>query len=63
MKKNETDARTDRRSFLKLAGVAAGGAILAGGATAAQSAEQAASETGSYRESEHVKTYYKLARF
>jgi hypothetical protein len=57
---------TARRDFLKLAGVAAvtGGGLLAAGAkpAAAQEEPQAEGSAG-YRETEHVKTYYKLARF
>jgi hypothetical protein len=53
-----------RRDFLKLAGLAA----VTGGGLAAASAPAEASvgaEPGAagYRETEHVKTYYQLARF
>jgi len=61
-----TDEKTaDRRSFLKLAGAGAitGGAAIAGG-TAAAAAEpaQAPSSKALYRETEHVRRYYELAR-
>jgi len=64
MAKNETDTGTDRRSFLKLAGLGtvAGGAALVAGDKTADAAEAAKPQTG-YRETDHVKTYYELARF
>lgn len=55
----------DRRSVLKLLGIGAAGsgAALATGATVAVAA-QPDDKTGShYRETEHVKTYYRLAKF
>ena len=58
-------AKAGRREFLKLAGIGAvtGGAALAMGQEDAK-ADEALSETSAgYRETEHVKTYYKLARF
>ncbi len=57
--------KADRRSFLKLAGAGAvtGGAVLVGGKGVAE-ASTAADETGRlYKETDHIKTYYKLARF
>ena len=54
----------DRRDFLKLAslGTLAGGAALATG-SAAQAAV-AEEDTGSgYRETEHVRKFYELAKF
>lgn len=53
----------DRREFLKLAGIGAltGGAAMAMGKNDAEALSDEA-QTGQYRESEHVKTYYKLAR-
>jgi hypothetical protein len=58
------EARTDRRGFLKLAGlgtVASGAALVSGSAEAARAPTP---ETGAgYRETEHVKTYYATARF
>lgn len=62
MKDTKDRAVADRRSFLKLAGLgaAAGGAALAG----TRPAEAATDEKkgGLYRETEHVKRYYELAR-
>ncbi len=54
----------DRRGFLKLAGLGAlsGGALLASGSSGA-SAREEGTQQGLYRETEHVKTYYELARF
>ncbi len=54
----------DRRGFLKLAGLGAltGGALLAGGKTEAE-AKKAKTDDSLYRETDHVKTYYDLARF
>ncbi len=54
---------TDRRDFLKLAGlgsIAGGTALVAGKDEAAADSQQ----TGrGYRETDHVKTYYQLAKF
>ena len=57
----KTPTRTDRRGFLKLAGL--GLAATAGTATA--EARPARDEKGKarYRETEHVRRYYELARF
>ncbi len=55
----------DRRGFLKLAGVGAavGGVALVSGENVAE-AGTAANETGRiYKETDHIKTYYELARF
>jgi len=54
----------DRRSFMKLAGLGAAGASLGLGAKEAEASQApAAAEQGGYQETEHVKTYYRLARF
>lgn len=55
---------TDRRSFLKLAGVGAltGGAAMALG-KAPMEASEIAPDGKSYRETEHVKAFYASARF
>ncbi|MGF1622218.1 MAG: twin-arginine translocation signal domain-containing protein [Rhodomicrobiaceae bacterium] len=55
----------DRRNFMKLAtvGTVLGGAAIAvGGAARAEVSPAEAKGTG-YRETPHVKTYYKLSRF
>ena len=67
MKQSEKKvAQSNRRSFLKLAGagVAGGGAALVGSVVpaAADAAPDVAAE-GGYRESDHVKRYYELAKF
>lgn len=63
---NERDEKTvaGRRDFLKLAtvGTVLGGAAIATGAAANAAAPSSADSSG-YRETDHVKTYYKLARF
>jgi anaerobic selenocysteine-containing dehydrogenase len=64
MKTKKQEVRqSDRRDFLKLSalGAAAAGAGMAGKAV---SASEIQSVSGSaYRETEHVKTFYKTARF
>ena len=55
-----------RRDFLKAAGIAGGAAGVAAVALSSKSASAAAPESGKgsgYRETEHVKKYYELARF
>lgn len=55
---------TSRRSFLKWAGIGAVG--TAAGASAARAAEQAETDrdgSARYRETDHVKKVYELARF
>jgi hypothetical protein len=58
------DKGTDRRDFLKMAGLGtvAGGAALVVAKDEAKADEIGAAGQG-YRETEHVSTYYKLARF
>ena len=65
MKDKSKMAVTDRRSFLKLAslGAVAGGVTLVAGKTAAVAAVEESAKDGHYTETEHVKTYYELARF
>lgn len=66
MHKDDQPTLRDRRSFLKLAGAS----VVGGGAAAMTVAGPAAAETEAepkpgelYRETEHVKRYYELARF
>lgn len=63
-KKAET-LKTDRRGFLKIAGLGsvAGGAVLVSGEKA--EAEPTGHNTGKlgYQETDHVKSFYKSARF
>ncbi len=58
-------AKTSRRGFLKFAGlgsVASGAALVAGKPAEAEATTNSAKGAG-YRETEHVKTFYKTARF
>ena len=59
------DTAVGRRDFLRLSGVAAatGGAALAVGGHEAEASEALEASSSGYRETDHVKTYYKLARF
>ncbi len=64
MKAKTEDATTDRRGFLKFAGlgtIASGAALVTGAAEAVEIVEPQAS-TG-YRESDHIKAYYASTRF
>ncbi len=61
-----TKTKTSRRDFLKAAGVTGAAAGVAAVALSGKSAEAASPDVGKsagYRETEHVKTYYELARF
>lgn len=64
MKEKDGKSITDRRNFLKLAGlgsISSGVALVAGQSSAiAQNKDH--QEGGLYQETEHVKTYYELAR-
>lgn len=65
MAEKKDDVRTDRRGFLKFAGLSgiAGGAAMVSGKSA-EATEVAMEDKGSgYRETDHVKTFYKSARF
>jgi TAT (twin-arginine translocation) pathway signal sequence len=63
MKQAKKEAVADRRSFLKLAGAgaAAGGAALVTGEKEARAGE-AKARPSFYRETEHIRRYYELAR-
>ena len=65
MKEKCDRAIADRRSFLKLAGAGAvtGGAVLVGGKGVAEASSTADDSGRLYKETDHIKTYYKLARF
>ena len=61
-----TKTKKSRRDFLKVAGITGGAVGVAAVALASKSATAAAPESGKtsgYRETEHVKKYYELARF
>jgi len=62
--KKEETAIADRRGFLKLAalGAVGGGAAAAAGAGAASAAAKPEAKGQLYRETEHVRKYYELAR-
>ncbi|MGB7204654.1 MAG: formate dehydrogenase [Anderseniella sp.] len=64
MAQGKDKAVSHRRDFLKLAGLsaAAGTAAVATGSVAAQAATPVAAGSG-YQETDHVKTYYRLAAF
>ena len=64
MSADKKTEKVGRRDFLKLAGTTAagGGAVLALSKGEAQASESTEATSG-YRETDHVKTYYKLARF
>jgi hypothetical protein len=54
----------DRRLFMKLAGLGAAGASMGLAAKEAKAGEAAApGDAVGYRETEHVKAYYRMARF
>lgn len=58
-------ANADRRSFLKLAGAGAvaGGAALVSGEKVAEASTTAEDAGRLYKQTDHIKTYYDLARF
>lgn len=58
-------SKSDRRDFLKLAGIGAvaGGAAVLGGPKKAEAAAVDAPSGRGYRETEHVKKFYRSARF
>ena len=64
MAKGNEKAAGNRRDFLRLAGVSAvtGTAAAAAGSATAEAAKPGEGAAG-YRETDHVNTYYKLARF
>ena len=65
MKQKCDNAIADRRSFLKLAGAGAvtGGAVLVGGKGVAEASTTADGTDRLYKETDHIKAYYDLARF
>jgi hypothetical protein len=63
MKKSKTSVVYDRRGFLKGAGAgAAAGAALLTDAKKAQAGAPSPKEPALYRESDHIRRYYELAR-
>lgn len=65
MTQKQDRAVADRRSFLKLAGAGtvAGGVALVTGKEAADASTAKKPKDRLYEETDHVKTYYDLARF
>lgn len=66
MREEDRAVQVGRRAFLKQAGIAvgaAGAAVLSAGDTAVAGTRDADVRTSGYRETEHVRTYYELARF
>ena len=62
----KSENKTSRREFLRAAGVtsaAAGTAAVVFSENQAQAAKSDNGRKAGYRETEHVKTYYELARF
>ncbi|MBT5263263.1 MAG: twin-arginine translocation signal domain-containing protein [Rhodospirillaceae bacterium] len=58
-------SKSDRRDFLKLAGLGtvAGAAAVAGTGDAKAAEAPSGKTSGDYQETKHVKTVYELARF
>ncbi len=66
MGEKKSEVRSDRRNFLRLAGLGAtAGAVAVATGASSEEAEAAETSTGSagYRETAHVRQYYKLASF
>ncbi len=65
MSKREKRSIAGRRDFLKFAGLGtiAGGAALVTGQDVAEASESLSDSDGGYRETDHVKKAYELARF
>ena len=57
-------SNTDRRSFLKLAGLGSAGAVAAtAGVQTAEAEVQPEGDSRGYSETDHVKKVYELAKF
>ncbi|MFQ5466903.1 MAG: formate dehydrogenase [Kiloniellaceae bacterium] len=65
MSKKKTTTSVDRRDFFRKVGFGVGAAALGATATRTQAAApgEASAKRAGYRETEHVKKYYDLARF
>ncbi len=66
MSKKTTEDRNrplPRRDFLKGAAFTAAAAATVAGNTPSEAAEDKTEESSGYRETEHVRAYYDLARF
>ncbi|MDJ0947564.1 MAG: formate dehydrogenase [Alphaproteobacteria bacterium] len=65
MREREEDQRLARRELFRLAGLGtvAGAVAVAGATHEAQAVTEAGADGAGYRETDHVKTYYTLAKF
>lgn len=65
MKSKEGSQKVARRDLLKLAGLGgvAGAAFVATSSGKADAAAEGVRKDSGYRETEHVRTYYELAKF
>ncbi len=66
MKKTKTKANVTRRDFMTKAGYSAtiaGAATLATATGASASVEDRDRKSSGYRETDHIRTYYDLAKF
>ncbi len=65
MKRTRESQKVGRRDVLRLAGLGgvAGAAAVAGAAGKSEAAQEVESKGSGYRETEHVRTYYELAKF
>jgi len=65
MAEKKGELRSDRRDFLRLAGLGAtAGAVAVATGAGSETAEATEAKTGAgYRETAHVSQYYKLASF
>ena len=65
MKTRKDSQKVARRDLLKLAGLGSvtGAALMATSAGTAGAAVEADRKDSGYRETEHVRTYYELAKF
>ena len=65
MRERQEEKRIGRRDLFKTAGLGAlaGAAVVATGQKEAEAATDSATQKGDYRETDHVKTYYTLAKF
>lgn len=62
--KQDNQSPTDRRSFLKLAGLGTVGTVAAAASTVTATADELTpTKKDGYQETEHVKRVYDLARF
>ncbi len=65
MKRKRESQKVGRRDMLRLAGLGgvAGAAAVAGAAGRSEAAQVVENKGSGYRETEHVRTYYELAKF